>query len=92
MGIARGGRGFAGGKAASRCPCAALVFLGGREAVLRRARRRLAAAPKPGTNTVLVAHVDLMRETTGIEPLEGEAGVFAPDGARGFKVVAHFTP
>ena len=32
-----------------------------------------------------------MRETTGIEPLEGGAGVFAPDGAGGFKLVAHFT-
>ncbi|MCH7477895.1 MAG: histidine phosphatase family protein [SAR324 cluster bacterium] len=67
------------------------VYLGGREALLRRGRRQLAVAPVPGTNTVLVGHLDLMRETTGIEPLEGGAGVFAPDGAGDFKLVAHFT-
>ena len=70
----------------------AAEFVGGAEAVIRRAQRQLAQPPLPGTNTVLVAHGNLVREATGTYPDEAGAAVFAPGGKRGFRLVARLTP
>jgi broad specificity phosphatase PhoE len=67
-------------------------FVGGRDAVIARARRRLAAPPAPGSNTVLVAHGNLVRDATGTYPGEAGAAVFKPDGKGGFRLVARLTP
>jgi broad specificity phosphatase PhoE len=52
-------------------------YLGGHEAVVARARKVLSEPPAPGTNTVLVAHGNLMRAATRHYPAEAGAGVFA---------------
>lgn len=70
----------------------AAEFVGGREALIRRVRRQLAIKPAPGTNTVLVAHGNLVRDATGTYPGEAGAAVFAPDGKGGFRLVATLTP
>ena len=70
----------------------AAEFAGGREAVIRRAQRQLARMPAPGTNTVLVAHGNLVRDATGTYPGEAGAAVFEPDGKGGFRLVATLTP
>jgi broad specificity phosphatase PhoE len=70
----------------------AAEFVGGRDAVIRRAQGQLAIKPAPGTNTVLVAHGNLVRDATGTYPGEAGAAVFAPDGKGGFRLVATLTP
>ena len=74
----------------------AAEFAGGREAVIRRVQRELARPPLPGTNTVLVAHGNLVRDATGTYPDEAGAAVFAPvlasNGKRGFRLVARLAP
>jgi virginiamycin B lyase len=52
-------------------------------------RRLLAAAPRPGTNTILVSHSFAIADATGVEPAEGEVVIVAPGrGARGFEIVS----
>jgi broad specificity phosphatase PhoE len=51
--------------------------LGGHDAVVARARKALSEPPVLGTNTVLVAHGNLMQAATGHYTLEAGAGVFA---------------
>lgn len=41
-------------------------------------RQKIAAAPNPGSNTVLVSHMALIHEATGVSLEEGEAAVFKP--------------
>ncbi len=53
-------------------------YVGGREAAVERARRFLGTAPEPGTNTVIVAHGNLIRAATGVYPGEAGAAVFRP--------------
>ena len=67
-------------------------YFGGREAIARRARARLATMPAPGTNTVLVAHGNVARLATGVYPGEGEAAVFRPLANGGFEHVGNLTP
>jgi len=67
-------------------------FFGGREAIVARARKRLAAPPAPGTNTVLVAHGNVAREATPVYPDEAEGAVFQPDGNGDFRYVGRIGP
>jgi broad specificity phosphatase PhoE len=52
-------------------------YLGGHEAVVARARKVFSEPPTPGTNTVLVAHGNLMQAATRHYTVEAGAGVFA---------------
>lgn len=67
-------------------------YFGGRAAVARRARSRLAVAPTQGTNIVLVGHGNVAREATDIYPGEGEGLVFRPSGSGGFDFVGRLAP
>ncbi len=67
-------------------------FVGGREAVIGRARALLASEPAAGTNTVLVAHGNVARNATPVYPDEAEGVVFRPNGAGGFELVARISP
>ncbi len=66
-------------------------LVGGRAAVVARARRVLSTPPAAGTNTVLVAHGNLMRAATGSYAGEGGAGVFAVT-PQGLTLVAELSP
>jgi phosphohistidine phosphatase SixA len=70
----------------------AAEFVGGLDAVIKRARRALATPPKAGTNTVLVAHGNLMRAAAGAYSGEGGAAVFVPQKDGGFRLVAQLMP
>ena len=70
----------------------AAKYFGGRNAIRQRARARLATAPAAGTNTVLVAHGNVARESTDVYPSEGEGIVFRPKESRGFEFVGRLTP
>ena len=65
---------------------------GGGNAELGRALRQLAnAAPKPGTNTIIVTHKTNIADGFGKDwndVKEGEASVFKPGGAEGLTLVA----
>jgi len=69
-------------------------LVGGRAAVIARARAVLATPPPKGTNTVITAHGNLSRAATGVYPGEAGAGVFMADAsaAHGFRLVAELTP
>lgn len=67
-------------------------YFGGRAAIARRARARLAVPPTQGTNIVLVAHGNVAREATDVYPGEGEGVVFRPDGSGGFVLVGRLVP
>lgn len=64
-------------------------FVGGRQAVIRRAQRVLSASPGAGTNTVIVGHGNLMRAATDAYPGEGGSGIYLPKrSGDGFVLVA----
>ncbi len=67
-------------------------YFGGVAALAERARNRLSMPPKAGTNTVLVAHGNVLRAAT--DEYTGEAGavVFRPEGNGRYSVVARVTP
>ncbi|MDH3316208.1 MAG: histidine phosphatase family protein [Gammaproteobacteria bacterium] len=67
-------------------------YFGGREAIVKTARARLAAKPAPGTNAVIVAHGNVARDSTPVYPGEAEGVVFLPDGNGGFSVVTRVSP
>jgi phosphohistidine phosphatase SixA len=67
-------------------------YFGGRGAVIETARRALATKPASGTNSVFVAHGNVVREATLIYPAEAEGVVFRPDGVGGIDYVARLTP
>ena len=67
-------------------------YFGGREAIAKRARARLSSAPAGGSNTVLVAHGNVVRLATGVYPGEGECAVFRPLGSGGFEHVGNLQP
>ncbi len=67
-------------------------FFGGRAAIIKTARARLATQPDPGSNTVIVAHGNVARDSTPVYPGEAEGVVFLPDGDGGFSVVARVSP
>lgn len=67
--------------------------VGGAEAVTASARQRLAASPAPGTNTVLVAHGNVIAAAANVTLAEGEAAVLAPGiGEAGFTLIARVPP
>jgi len=69
-------------------------LVGGRAAVIARARTVLATPPPAGTNVIITAHGNLSRAATGAYPGEAGAGVFIADAAaeHGFRLVAELTP
>jgi broad specificity phosphatase PhoE len=67
-------------------------MVGGRAAVIERARRELGRLPEAGTNTVIVAHGNLMRAATGEYTAEAGAAVFRPLGDIAFERVALIAP
>jgi phosphohistidine phosphatase SixA len=56
------------------------------------ALRRLLSRPPQRRNTILVAHLFNIQEAAGVSIEEGEAAVFRPLGARGFRLVATVMP
>lgn len=72
----------------------AAAYVGGRQAVIRRARRVLAQPPPEGANAVIVGHGNLMRAATNAYAGEGGSGVYAPrpENERGFQLVARLSP
>lgn len=67
-------------------------FFGGADAIAARARRRLSLPPEAGTNTVMVAHGNVIRRATGEYPAEAEAIVFEPEGNGKYSVRARVSP
>lgn len=67
-------------------------YFGGRAAIVKTARAVLAAPPEEGTNTVIVAHGNVARDSTPVYPGEAEGVVFKPDNSGGFSVVARVEP
>lgn len=69
-------------------------YVGGRRAVIRRARRVLSDTPPAGTNRVIVAHGNLMRAATGDYASEGGCGIYKPDtnSDKGFRLIARLSP
>lgn len=55
-------------------------------------RERLSSRPNPGSNTVLVSHMAMIREATGVALEEGEAAVFKPSDNGSFQFVGTITP
>ena len=69
-------------------------YMGGREAVVRRAQGVIATPPPEGTNTVIVGHGNLMRAATGTYASEGGSGIYAPTPGEdpGFELVGRLSP
>lgn len=70
----------------------AAEFVGGRDAVIERARRVLSAPPPAGTNAIFVAHGNLMQAVTGAYTDEAGAVILVPQGNLGFRLVARLAP
>ncbi|RJQ77894.1 MAG: histidine phosphatase family protein [Desulfobacteraceae bacterium] len=70
----------------------AAEFVGGREAVIARARRALSTPPSTGTNNVFVAHGNLMQAASGAYTGESGAAIFAPQDNGEFRLVAQISP
>jgi broad specificity phosphatase PhoE len=66
-------------------------FVGGRSAVINRARRLLATPPQAGTNTILVAHGNLMLAATGAYGSEASAGIYLPQADGTIQLVTQLT-
>ena len=67
-------------------------MMGGRDAMIERARQEIGRYPEEGTNTILVAHGDLMRGATSDYTDEGGAAVYKPNGDGTFTLVAQIAP
>jgi len=67
-------------------------YFDGRDAIVKRARARLATLPAAGTNTVLVAHGNVAREATPVYPDEAEAVIFRPVQNADFVLVGRLKP
>lgn len=63
-----------------------------REERIAALRKMLSTQPNAGTNTVLVAHGFNITNTAGITIAEGEAAIFMPLGADGFRLVGRVLP
>jgi broad specificity phosphatase PhoE len=72
----------------------AAAFVGGRAAVVRRARQVFSRPPPAGTNVVIIGHGNLMRAATDAYADEGGSGIYAPrpGSERGFALVARLGP
>lgn len=62
-------------------------YVGGREALARKARARLSTPPPPGTNTVVVGHGNVFLMVAGVRPPEAGAAVVQPLGNGEFSVL-----
>lgn len=62
-------------------------YVGGQTALIERARSRLGTLPEAGTNTVLVAHGNVVSAAASVSLSEGEAAVFRPLGEARFEFV-----
>ena len=67
-------------------------YFGGTSAIAQRTRRRLSRRPQAGTNTVLVAHGNVLVTATDVYPQEAEAIVFRPEGDGRYTFVARISP
>jgi broad specificity phosphatase PhoE len=67
-------------------------FYGGLAGLAERARGRLAMRPETGTNTILVAHGNVLRAATGISLGEAGAAIFAPRPDGTVALVARLSP
>jgi len=67
-------------------------FFGGKSAIAERTRRRLSMFPPAATNTVLVAHGNVLVTATDVYPQETEAIVFRPEGNGAWTFVARISP
>lgn len=70
----------------------AAEFVGGHDALVQRARRALSTPPPKGTNTVFVAHGNIVRAATGAYPVEAGAVIFAPRGNGALEVIVMLDP
>jgi broad specificity phosphatase PhoE len=70
----------------------AAEWVGGRDTAVDRAGRELSTPPEQGTNTVYVAHGNLMRAVTGAYTGEAGAVVLEPGGDGDLRVVATLMP
>jgi phosphohistidine phosphatase SixA len=68
------------------------AYFGGPSAIAERTRQRLSTLPQAGTNTVLVAHGNVLKTATDVYPQEAEAIVFRPNGDGSYSVVARLSP
>jgi broad specificity phosphatase PhoE len=67
-------------------------YFGGPSAIADNTRRRLSTIPQAETNTVLVAHGNVLVTATDVYPQEAEAIVFRPGGSGIWDYVARITP
>ena len=67
-------------------------YFGGTSAIAENTRRRLSTIPQAATNTVLVAHGNVLVTATDVYPQEAEAIVFRPGGNGGWEYVARISP
>ncbi|UCD79589.1 MAG: histidine phosphatase family protein [Desulfobacterales bacterium] len=67
-------------------------YFGGTSAIAARTNRRLSIPPPTNTNTVLVAHGNVLVTATDVYPGEAEAIVFRPEGNGDWTFVARITP
>ena len=67
-------------------------YFGGTPAIAAHTHRRLSMAPQPDTNTVLVAHGNVLVTATDVYPQEAEAIVFRPEGNGTWTFVARISP
>jgi broad specificity phosphatase PhoE len=67
-------------------------YFGGSSAIATRAQWRLSMLPQADTNTVLVAHGNVLVTATDVYPQEAEAIVFRPEGNGTWTFVARISP
>ena len=67
-------------------------YFGGTSAIAARTHRHLSMLPQAKTNTVLVAHGNVLVTATDVYPQEAEAIVFRPGGIGTWTFVARISP
>ena len=67
-------------------------YFGGTSAIAARTQRRLSMLPQAKTNTVLVAHGNVLVTATDVYPQEAEAIVFRPEGNGNWTFMARISP
>jgi broad specificity phosphatase PhoE len=67
-------------------------YFGGTSAIVEHTHRRLSMLPQAKTNTVLVAHGNVLVTATDVYPQEAEAIVFRPGGIGTWTFVARISP
>ena len=70
----------------------AAEYVGGRRAVILRARHLLSLPPQAGANDIFVAHGNLMQAALGVYTGEAGAVVCLPQGQGNLRVVARLGP